>query len=173
MIPRYMKQGLALGIVCTLLIYVPGRAQSVEELQKKNQQLEAELQRLNTEYGKILGLAGAAKKEILAMAEILAAKPAMAIDFSEHSGEMCFNPGHGTMVHYAVDPSKTTEDLIYLLDAQPFIDLGLQVDQLPKMPSEAGKMEPFQWYYYDGATMEPHHGRQFNRPMLMMSIDVR
>lgn len=172
MIVKYL-QGLALGMVLVVFMHLSTHAQTMDELQKRNQQLEAELQQLKAEYGKVLELTGSAKKEILAMAGVLAAKPAMAIDFSDYSGEMCFNPGYGNMIHYAVDPSKTTEDVIYMLDAQPFIDLDLQVNKLPKLPSETGKMEPFQWYYYDGTTIEPHHGRQFNRPLLIMSINVR
>jgi hypothetical protein len=164
---------MVLGIVFTLLTYTPGQAQTVEELQKRNQQLEAELQQLKADYGKVLGLTGPAKKEILAMAEVLGARPAMAIDFSNQSGEMCLNPGQGAMTHYTMDVTRSKEDLIYMLEAQPFIDLGLQVGKLPKMPTENGKMEPFQWYYYDGKTIEPHHGRQFNRPMLIMGIDVK
>ena len=166
---RWVTLGMALSI---LLLHVPAQAQTVAELQEKNRQLEAELQNLKADYGAVLGLIGPAKKEIQAMAAVLAAKPGMAFDFSEQSGEMCFAPGHGDMIHYALEPDKTTEDVIYMLNAQPFIDNGLQVSKLPKMPLETGKMEPFRWYYYDGTSIEPHHGAQFNSPYLIMSVDV-
>jgi hypothetical protein len=41
------------------------------------------------------------------------------------------------------------------------------------MPLETGTMVPFQWYYYDGTTVEPHHGRALKAPYLMMSVDVK
>jgi len=77
------------------------------------------------------------------------------------------------MIHYAVEPGQTTEDVIYMLNAQPFIDHGLQVAKFPTLPAETGKMRPFQWYYYDGTTLEPHHGRKLHQPYLMMSVNVR
>lgn len=162
--------GCALGV---LLAQNPGYAQTVAELQEQNHRLEAELQRLYAEYGTILRLTGAAKKGIQAMAAVLAAKPSSALDFSRQSGEMCFTPSAGNMVHYAVDPSKTTEDVIYMFAAQPFIDHGLQVNKLPRMPTELGAMQPGQWYYYDGTSVEPHHGRSLKAPYLIMSVDVK
>jgi len=159
-------------LVC-LLGYTPGQAQTVAELQAKNRQLEAELQRLHREYGTILRLTGAAQKEIQAMAAVLAARPSSAIDFSQQSGEMCFTPSAGNMVHYAIDPSRTTEDVIYMLAAQPFIEHGLQVNKFPRMPTTNGAMRPGQWYYYDGTAMEPHHGLVLKEPYLIMSVDVK
>ena len=165
MVRRGMMYWVTVGIaLLVVLLHVPGQAQTGAE---------AELQRLKAEYGTVLGLTGTAKKEILAMAAVLAAKPGMAFDFSAQSGEMCFAPGHGDMIHYAVEPGKTTEDMVYMLNAQPFIDNGLQVSKMPTLPMEKEKMEPFQWYYYDGTTVEPHHGRQWNRPYLYMSVNVR
>ena len=162
------------GIVFVLwLLSAPGHAQTLAALQEKNRQLEAELQRLKTEYSLVLSLTGVAKKELLAMAAVLAARPGAAFDFSHHSGEMCFVPGLGNMIHYAVDPSKTSEDVLYMLRAEPFIDSGLQVSTLPSMPLETGTMVPFQWYYYDGTAVEPHHGRALKAPYLMMSVDVK
>ncbi len=167
---RWVTLGMALSM---LLLHLPGQAGTVEELQEKNRLLEAQLQLLKAEYATVMGLMGPAKKEIQAMAAVLAAKPGMAFDFSEQSGEMCFAPGHGDMIHYAIDPDNTTEDVIYMLNAQPFLDNGLQVANLPVMPSETGTMEPFQWYYYDGTYIEPHHGAQFNSPMLIMAVDIQ
>lgn len=168
-----MVYWVTLGMVLSFVfLHVPGQAQTAAELQEKSQQLEAELQRLKAEYGSVLGLRGTEKKQILAMAAVLATKPGMAFDFSHQSGEMCFAPGHGDMIHYAIDPGKTSEDVIYMLNAQPFIDHGLRVAELPIMPSKTGTLKPFQWYYYDGKTIEPHHNRQFLRPLLIMSLNV-
>jgi hypothetical protein len=174
MLPMSYGRRGTFGVVLLLwLLSTPGHAQTLTTLQEKNHQLEAELQRLKTEYSPVLSLTGAAKQEILAMAAVLAAKPAAAIDFSHHSGEMCFVSGQGNMIHYAVDPSKTSEDVIYMLPAEPFIASGLQVSKLPTMPLDTGKMTPFQWYYYDGTAVEPHHGRALKVPYLMMSVDVK
>jgi hypothetical protein len=174
MLPMSYGRRGTFGVVLLLwLLSTPGHAQTLTTLQEKNHQLEAELQRLKTEYSPVLSLTGAAKQEILAMAAVLAAKPAAAIDFSHHSGEMCFVSGQGNMIHYAVDPSKTSEDVIYMLPAEPFIASGLQVSTLPTMPLDTGKMTPFQWYYYDGTAVEPHHGRALKVPYLMMSVDVK
>lgn len=165
---------LILGCTLVFLLgHAPGHAQTVTELQEHNHQLEAELQRLRAEYSTILRLTGAAKKEIQAMAAVLAARPNSALDFSRQSGEMCFTPAPGNMVHYAVDPSKTTEDVIYMFSAQPFIDHGLQVSHFPPMPTEHGTMQSGQWYYYDGTAAEPHHGRPLKAPYLIMSVDVK
>ncbi len=175
MVVRHIVRWVTLGMALSLfLLPAFGQAQMVEEVKEKNRQLEAELQRLKAEYGKVLGLAGPAKKEILAMAAVLAAKPDIAFDFSGKSGEMCFSPGRGDMIHYAVDPTKTSEDVTFMLNAQPFIEHGLRVTELPTMPLETEKMKPSQWYYYDGdsGTVEPHHDRQWLRSLLIMSVDV-
>lgn len=174
MIVQRIVHWVTSGIVLSLLLLpAVGQTQTVEELTEKNRQLEAELQQLKAGYGTVLGLTGTAKQEILAMAAVLAAKPGMAFDFSGQSSEMCFAPGHGDMIHYTVDPSKTPEDIVYMLNAQPFIDYGLQVSKMPKLPMQKDAMKPFQWYYYDGTTVEPHHGRQWNRPYLYMAVDVK
>jgi hypothetical protein len=159
-------------LLALLLIHTPGQAQTVAELQEKNRQLAAELQHLKAEYRTILGLTGAARQEIQAMAAVLAAQPGAAFDVRAQSGEMCFTPGHGDMVHYAAEPLKTSEGMIYMLRAQPFIDHGLQVSQLPPLPQQLGKMIPLQWYYYDGKGIEPHHGRALRAPYLMLAVDV-
>lgn len=173
MVVRHAGRCVILGMA--LLLFLPpilAVAQTMEEVKDKNRQLEAELQRMKAEYGKVLELTGPAKKELLAMAAVLAAKPKIAFDFSNHSGEMCFSPGSGDMIHYTTNPDKTTEDVIFMLKAQPFIDYGLRVADMATMPSKRGAMKPYQWYYYDGKTIEPHHGRQFSSPYPIMSLDV-
>lgn len=78
---------------------------------------EDELTRLKREYADVLALQGISKAEILAVARILRAKPEMAIDQTAASGEYCFNSGLGTMVHFATQPERTPEDVVYELDA--------------------------------------------------------
>ena len=71
-----------------------------------------ELTTLKREYADVLALQGTSKSEILAIARILRANPEMAIDRTAASGEYCFKSGPGTMVHYAVQPERTTEDVV-------------------------------------------------------------
>jgi hypothetical protein len=149
-----------------------GSAETNEELKAKIARLEAELQQLKTEYGSILSLTGTAKEEIKAIGNVLAAKPGMAFDFSTQSGEYCMSPGSGDMTHYAVAPEKTQEDIIYMLNPKLFIENGLKVDNLPKLPLDKAEVKPGQWYYYAGDSIEPHHQRKM-APMLIMSINVK
>jgi hypothetical protein len=54
---------------------------------------EGELTTLKREYADVLALQGTSKGEILAIARILRANPAMAIDRTAASGEYCFRAG--------------------------------------------------------------------------------
>ena len=76
-----------------------------------------ELTTLKREYADVLALQGTSKGEILAIARILRANPEMAIDRTAASGEYCFKSGPGTMVHFAVQPERMPEDIVYELDA--------------------------------------------------------
>ena len=73
------------------------------------------------------------------------------------------------MVHCAIDPSNIVEDVIYMLNAQPVIEKGLQVAKIPVMLSKTGEMQTMQWYYYDGKSVEPHH----DIPFLIIAIDLK
>ena len=80
---------------------------------------EDELTKIKREYGDVLALQGASKGEILAIARILRAKPDIAIDQTAASGEYSFNSGLGTMVHFATQPERTPEDVVYEFDTFP------------------------------------------------------
>jgi hypothetical protein len=52
--------------------------------------------------------------EVSTLSHMLAVRPQTALDFSQVSGEYCFdvNLGDGGhMTHYAIDPTKTPEDV--------------------------------------------------------------
>src|SRR5436309_14801039 len=83
-----------------------------------------ELTTLKREYADVLALEGSAKREILAIARILRGNPKMAIDQTA-SGEYCFKSSTGTMVHFAAQPERTLEDVVYELDASGLIAAGL------------------------------------------------
>ncbi len=91
---------------------------------------EDELTRLKREYADVLALQGISKAEILAVARILRANPEMAIDQTAASGEYCFNSGLGTMVHFATQPERTPEDVVYEFDASGLIAAGLDPARL-------------------------------------------
>lgn len=114
--------------------------------------------------------------EISAISNLLATRPPMAIDFTEVSGEYCLNGGLGKgghMTHYAVDPTKSQEDIIDFVNAKMMMDAGINVQDLPKHSSTLGSMTPGQWYFLSANAFEPHHGKQFPMPMMMRATDVQ
>ena len=117
---------------------------------------EDELTRLKREYADVLALQGISKAEILAVARILRAKPEMAIDQTAASGEYCFNSGLGTMVHFATQPERTPEDVVYEFDASGLIAAGLDPARLKQLP-ELGRMTPGLWYFLPQRQQDPHH----------------
>jgi hypothetical protein len=84
-----------------------------------------ELTTLKREYADVLALQGTSKGEILAIARILRANPEMAIDRTAASGEYCFKSDLGVMVHFATQPERTSEDIVYELDGSGLIAAGL------------------------------------------------
>lgn len=113
--------------------------------------------------------------EISTFARHLAVRPHTAIDFSRTSGEYCFNVNLGAgghMTHYAVDPTKTLEDVIDFVHAKPLIDAGLNVEKLPRHSGKLGTMTPNQWYYLPPGAFEPHHGKKFPIPLLLKAVNL-
>ena len=105
-----------------------------------------ELTTLKREYADVLALQGTSKGEILAIARILRANPEAAIDRTAASGEYCFKSGLGTMVHFAAQPERTPEDVIYEFDAAGLIAAGLDPARIKRLP-ELGRMTPGVWYF--------------------------
>jgi hypothetical protein len=131
-----------------------------------------QLQRLRTEYADVLALDGVSKDEILAIARLLRVKPAMAIDRTKESGEYCLKSGLGTMTHYATDPMKTREDIVYEFAAAPLVNAGLDLQKLPPLPA-LGRMEPGQWYHLPEGQVDPHHQHTMPGATLLIAVDVR
>src|SRR4030095_4984974 len=100
---------------------------------------EDELTKLKREYADVLALQGTSKGEILAIARILRAKPEVAVDQTTASGEYCFKSGHGTMVHFATQPERTPEDVVYEFDASALMAAGLDPARMQPLP-ERGRM---------------------------------
>ena len=109
------------------------------------------------------GSADKAAKAHAAIGTYLETHPEMVIDLSKVSGEYCFNTWKvkgGHMTHYAIDPSKTTEDMIDFVKAQSFVDAGIDVTKFPQLPSKLGAMKKNQWYYLAKGGADPHHGKK-------------
>src|SRR5262245_49939179 len=130
-----------------------------------------ELDRLRQEYADVLALEGASRNEILAIARILRAKPEMAIDRTQESGEYCLKSGFGIMTHYATTPSATKEDIVYEFDGTLLVKAGLDPKQLPLLPA-LGKMEPGHWYFLPEGQIDPHHQHAMPGPTLLIAVDV-
>ena len=134
-------------------------------------QNEDELAKLKREYADVLALTGTAKGEILAIAKILRAKPKIAVDQTGASGEYCFNSGQGTMVHFATQPERTPEDVVYEFDASGLIAAGLDPSRLQQLP-ERGQMKSGVWYFLPKGQHDPHHANAMSNPTIAIAINV-
>ncbi len=137
---------------------------------------EKELERIKQEFGPVLKLQGNAKKEINVIANILTPDSKMKpIDATRASGEMCMleTVTKHNMIHFSQNPESTHEDVVYYINPAKLIESGLDPSKLPRHPRELGKMEPLQWYYYDGTYVEPHQGSKLNKPFIIMTVDVK
>jgi hypothetical protein len=114
--------------------------------------------------------------ELGTIARHLQLHPEMALDFTEVSGEHGLNtwkPGGAQMVHFAVDPSATSEDVVEFVKADSLTGVGVDVASLPRMPAKLGAMEPGKWYYLPAGELEPHHGASFAFPLLLRASDLQ
>src|SRR5882762_8766337 len=124
-----------------------------------------ELTTLKREYADVLALQGTSKGEILTIARILRANPEMAIDRTAASGEYCLNSGVGTMVHFAADPERKSEGVLYEFDASGLIAAGLDPARMKLMP-EPGRMSPGVWYFLPKGQLDPHHAHAMPAPTI-------
>jgi len=132
---------------------------------------EDELTKLKREYADVLALQGSSKSEILAIARILRANPEIAIDRTVASGEYCFNSGHGTMVHFATQPERTQEDVLYEFDASGLIAAGLDPAHMKQLP-ERGQMTPGVWYFLPKGQQDPHHGHAMGGSTIAIATNL-
>jgi hypothetical protein len=133
---------------------------------------EDEFTKLKREYADVLALQGTSKGEILAVARILRANPEVAIDRTAASGEYCFNSGLGTMVHFATQPERTPEDVVYEFAASGLIAAGLDPARLQQLPGQ-GRMTPGVWYFLPKGQQDPHHGHAMAAPTIAIAVNVK
>ena len=113
--------------------------------------------------------------ELSTIANHLSLRPESAIDFSDVSGEYCFDARIGEgghMTHYAIDPTTTQEDVIDFVNAEPWLQAGVNVESLPRFPGGLGTMTPNQWYFLPAGEFEPHHGTKFPFPLLIRASNL-
>ncbi len=114
--------------------------------------------------------------ELTTIANQLALNPNTAVDFTHVSGEYCFSAGVGKggyMSHFATDPTKTQEDVLDFVNAKSLIEIGLNVEKLPRLPRTLGSMTPNQWYFLPVGEYDSHHGRTWSFPMLIKASNVK
>ena len=133
---------------------------------------EDELTKLKREYADVLALEGTSKGEILAIARILRGKPDVAVDQTTASGEYCFNSGAGTMVHFATQPERTPEDVVYEFDASRLMAAGLDPARMQQLP-ERGRMNPGVWYFLPKGQQDPHHAHAMPNPTIAIAVNVK
>jgi hypothetical protein len=133
---------------------------------------EDELTTLKRDYADVLALQGTSKGEILAIARILRAKPEVAIDQTAASGEYCFNSGLGTMVHFATQPERTPEDVVYEFNASGLIAAGLEPSRLQQLPGR-GQMTPGVWYFLPKGQQDPHHAHAMPAPTIAIAVNIK
>ena len=133
---------------------------------------EDEFSKLKRDYADVLALEGTSKGEILAIARILRANPKVAIDQTAASGEYCFNSGLGTMVHFAAQPERTPEDVVYEFDASGLIAAGLDPARLQPLP-ERGRMTPGVWYFLPKGQQDPHHAHAMPSPTIAIAVNIK
>jgi hypothetical protein len=131
-----------------------------------------ELTTLKREYADVLALQGTSKGEILAVARILRANPEMAIDRTAASGEYCFKSGLGTMVHFAAQPERTSEGVLYEFDASSLIAAGLDPARMKQLP-KLGRMTPGVWYFLPKGQLDPHHAHTMPGPTIAIAAKVK
>ena len=112
--------------------------------------------------------------EIRTFANQLFLRPKIAKDFTKASGEYCYYGGwKGHHTHYVVDPTKTQEDVIDFVWAEPMIKAGMNVKDLPQYPGMIGEMKPGQWYYSPAKAFEPHHGKTPPVALLIRAVNIK
>ncbi len=155
------------GVLLVHMLFLSGRLVAGDQ-----SVAEDELIRLKREYADVFALQGTSKAEILAIARILRAKPEIAIDQTGASGEYCFNSGLGTMVHFATQPERTSEDVVYEFDASGLIAAGLDSSRLQQLPGRGG-MTPGMWYFLPKGQQDPHHTHAMSAPTIAIAINVK
>lgn len=121
------------------------------------------------------GQAAVVSAQIGAVAKHLQLRPQTALDLTDVSGLYCFDTGFGRggrMTCYATDPADTRQDVLDFVNADPLIEAGLNVKDLPRLADEEGAMRPGQWYFVPAGVVEPHHRKRFPFPIILRAVNL-
>jgi hypothetical protein len=76
------------------------------------------------------------------------------------------------MVHFAAQPERTLEDVIYELDASGLIAAGLDPTRMNQLPG-LGQMTPGVWYFLAKGQLDPHHAHAMSGPTIAIGVNVK
>jgi hypothetical protein len=119
-------------------------------------------------------LRGPARDQVMALARLLAIRPAMAMNMSKASDESCLSPGSRVMTHFAARPGEATRDIVYYVDAAPLVAKGLRLEAFPAIDPTRDRMLPDTWYRFTGKEAVAHHGHaMYDGTWLVLAVDVK
>jgi hypothetical protein len=75
-------------------------------------------------------------------------------------------------VHFATQPERTQEDIVYEFDASGLIVAGLDPSRLQPLP-ERGQMTPGVWYFLAKGQPDPHHAHAMANPTIAIAVIVK
>jgi hypothetical protein len=76
------------------------------------------------------------------------------------------------MVHFAAQPERTPEGVVYEFDASGLIAAGLDTTRLNQLP-ELGRMTPGVWYFLPKGERDPHHAHAMAGPTIAIAVKVK
>ena len=76
------------------------------------------------------------------------------------------------MVHFATQPERTSEGVLYEFDASGLIAAGLDPTRMKQLP-ELGQMTPGVWYFLANGQLDPHHAHAMTGPTIAIAVNVK
>ena len=76
------------------------------------------------------------------------------------------------MVHFATQPERTSEGVLYEFDASGLIAAGLDPARMRQLP-ELGRMTPGAWYFLPKGRRDPHHAHAMPGPTIAIAVKVK
>ncbi len=76
------------------------------------------------------------------------------------------------MVHFAAQPERTPEGVIYEFDASGLIAAGLDPARMKQLPG-LGRMTPGVWYFLPTGQSDPHHAHAMHVPTIAIAVNVK
>ena len=76
------------------------------------------------------------------------------------------------MVHFATQPERTPEDVVYEFDASGLIAAGLDTSRLQQLPGR-GQMTSGVWYFFPKGQQDPHHAHAMPNPTIAIAVNIK